>query len=140
MTPLTSKPDPAELIVLAVLADGKQYGYAIAKLVSARSAGGLRLTPGILYPTLSEMERRGLIGAEWETIVSDRATPTAPTGDAEETPRGRRRKWYSLTPKGCKCLDQSIKAHRRHEALINLFIGPLEGATEPPPPATPATP
>lgn len=128
MTPLTSKPDPTELIVLAVLADGKQYGYAIAKLVAARSEGGLRLTPGILYPTLSEMERGGLIGAEWETIVSDRAAATE--GDEADAPRGRRRKWYSLTPKGRKCLDQSIKAHRRHEALINLFIGPLEGETE----------
>lgn len=111
------KPDAAELVVLSVLADERLYGYAIAKRVAARSEGGIRLTPGVLYPLLAKLEKSGLIAASWETVRSERAEADAP---------GRKRKWYRLSAKGRRRLAQRVEAHRAYQALIEQFI-PREG-------------
>lgn len=108
------KGDSAELVVLSLLADGPQYGYAIAKEVSVRSEGQLRLTPGVLYPLLKDLETQGLIVSEWEAVKSERSDDEA---------AGRRRKWYRLSPKGRKRLDQRIHSHRAFRRLIDTFIG-----------------
>ncbi len=71
-----------EVLVLAVLADGKQYGYSIQKRVHA--ASGQAIQASSLYPLLHDLEARGLIAATWE----------------QDT--GRPRKWYALTPAGEK--------------------------------------
>jgi len=104
------KQDPAELVVLSVLADGRQYGYAITKQVAARSEGEMKLTPGVLYPLLTRLEKGGLISSSWETVRADADAP------------GRRRKWYTLTTKGRKRLEQRIHAHRAYTALIDAFL------------------
>lgn len=108
------KSDSAELVVLSLLADGPQYGYAIAKEVTLRSDGHLRLTPGVLYPLLKDLETQGLIAAEWEAVKSDRAP---------EEGEGRRRKWYRLSTKGRNRLEQRIAAHRTFRRIIDTFIG-----------------
>ena len=92
------------------------YGYAISKEVSRRSDEQLRLTPGVLYPILKEMEAGGLIVAEWEEIKSDRREKD----DAE----GRRRKWYKLSAKGRKRLTKQVEAHKAWRSIIDLFIVP----------------
>ena len=108
------KTDPAELVVLAVLEDGPQYGYAITKEVAARSGGELKLGPSALYPLLARLEKEALVAADWEEIKSDRSEAGAP---------GRRRKWYRLTSKGRKRLEKRITAHRAYVALMDAFIG-----------------
>src|SRR5690242_17572476 len=108
------KGDSAELVVLSLLADGPMYGYAIAKEVSLRSEGQLRLTPGVLYPLLKGLETQGLILSEWEAVKSERS------GEEGE---GRRRKWYKLSAKGRKRLEQRVSAHRAFRRLIDGFIG-----------------
>lgn len=108
------KGDSAELVVLSLLSDGPMYGYAIAKEVSLRSEGRLRLTPGVLYPLLKGLETQGLILSEWEAVKSERA--------AEEG-EGRRRKWYKLSAKGRKRLEQRVTAHRAFRRVIDAFIG-----------------
>lgn len=108
------KGDSAELVVLSLLADGPQYGYAISKEVALRSDGRLRLTPGVLYPLLKDLETQGLIVSEWEAVKSERA------GEEGE---GRRRKWYKLSAKGRKRLEQRITAHRTFRRIIDTFIG-----------------
>ena len=80
----------AEPIVLALLAKGESYGYAIIQEVKARSGGDLQWTDGMLYPVLHRMEHRGLIRSRW--------------GESET---GRKRKYYSLREEG-------RKAHRKH--------------------------
>jgi DNA-binding PadR family transcriptional regulator len=102
-----------ELVLLSVLGDGPQYGYAISKRVAAGSEGAIRLTPGVLYPLLRTLEKQGLIAATWETVKSERA---------EEGTQGRKRKWYRLSAKGRKHLDQRIAAHRAHQAMIERFL------------------
>ena len=70
-------------LVLAILAEGESYGYAIIKRVSELSGGALQWTDGMLYPVLHRLERQGLVAAKW--------------GESEF---GRRRKYYRLTKTG----------------------------------------
>src|SRR5919199_6393443 len=70
-------------IVLAILAEGDSYGYAILQRVREVSGGRLEWTDGMLYPVLHRLERLGHVEARWETAAS-----------------GRRRKYYRITPRG----------------------------------------
>ena len=115
--PLPDKTDSAELVVLSLLAEGSRYGYLLSKEAAAKSAGKVRLTPGVLYPLLRELEGQGLISSTWEEVRSERA------GEDSE---GRRRKWYRLSAKGRRRLDQRIDAHRAYRAIIDAFIGGRE--------------
>lgn len=114
MTTPDTKGDSSELIILSLLADGPMYGYAISKEVAARSEGAMRLTPGVLYPLLKQLEASGLVLASWEEVKADGAA-------ADEA--GRRRKWYRLSAKGRRKLDQRIAAHKAYRVLIDAFIG-----------------
>jgi len=102
----------ADLIVLSVLADGPQYGYAIGKIVEARSEGQIRLGPGVLYPLLHQMEQQGLLLSSWD------GPPPADDG----TGGGRRRKWYRLSARGTRRLEQRAAAHRAFQDLIESFL------------------
>ena len=88
--------DRNELVLLSILQEGEQYGYAISRTVEARSEGELRLTPGALYPLLARLEKQGLIDSRAEEVRSDRAG----RGEDEPGRRGRTRKWYRLTDRG----------------------------------------
>jgi len=70
-------------LVLAILAEGDSYGYAIIKRVTELSGGHLQWTDGMLYPVLHRLERQGLVAAKWR--ASD---------------IGRRRKYYRITRDG----------------------------------------
>ena len=70
-------------LVLAILAEGDSYGYAIIKQVTELSGGHLQWTDGMLYPVLHRLERLGQVEARWETADS-----------------GRRRKYYRITKEG----------------------------------------
>ena len=70
-------------IVLAILAEGDSYGYAILQRVRQLSGGRIEWTDGMLYPVLHRLERLGYIEARWE--VAD---------------TGRKRKYYRLTADG----------------------------------------
>src|SRR2546428_6973972 len=52
-------------LVLAILAEGDSYGYAIIKRVAELSGGHLQWTDGMLYPVLHRLRRPGLFPAEW---------------------------------------------------------------------------
>lgn len=102
-----------EIVVLSVLSEEPLYGYSIIKRVSARSEDAIRLTAGVLYPLLHELEASRLIESTWETVRSDRA--------GEES-AGRKRKWYQITAKGRRRLNQRITAHRAFQAMIEAFL------------------
>jgi PadR family transcriptional regulator PadR len=70
-------------LVLAILAEGDSYGYAILKRVRELSGGRMAWTDGMLYPVLHRLERTGHIRARWQIAES-----------------GRRRKYYRITPEG----------------------------------------
>ena len=70
-------------LVLAILADGDSYGYAILKRVRELSGGRLEWSDGMLYPLLHRLERLGFVESRW--------------GESES---GRRRKYYRITDRG----------------------------------------
>jgi PadR family transcriptional regulator, regulatory protein PadR len=76
-----------EPLILSILNHGANYGYAISEKVRAFSHGEMEWTDGMLYPVLHRLERRGLLQSRWETPAT-----------------GRKRRYYSLTAKGRKCL------------------------------------
>lgn len=120
-------PQHAELLVLSVLAEAPSYGYAIAKHIAARSEDAFKLPPSQLYPLMTKLEKQGVVSTSWEEVKAE-----ARRGEDDDDSPGRRRKWYTLAPKGRKRLQQSVDAHRRFTALIDAFIptdAPAKGAT-----------
>ena len=78
-------------MVLAILAEGESYGYAIIKRVGQLSDGEIEWTDGMLYPLLHRLERLGHVESAWRSA--------AETG-------GRRRKYYRLTTGGAEALAE----------------------------------
>jgi PadR family transcriptional regulator, regulatory protein PadR len=76
-------------LVLAILADGESYGYAILKRVRALSEGEIQWTDGMLYPLLHRLRRLGYVTTEWRT-----------------PPQGRRRQYYMITHEGREALAE----------------------------------
>ena len=70
-------------LVMAILAEGDSYGYAILQRVREASGGQIEWTDGMLYPLLHRLERLGHIKARWKVAES-----------------GRRRKYYRITSQG----------------------------------------
>ena len=88
-------------LVLAILAEGDSYGYAILKRVRELSGGRMAWTDGMLYPVLHRLERLGHVEARWE---------------AAET--GRRRKYYRITPGGQAQLAEERRQWQAVDATL----------------------
>ncbi len=92
-------------LVLSVLADGEEYGYALIQRVRELSGGKIEWTEGMLYPVLHWMEEQELIESEWRE------------GDS-----GRKRKYYFLSKTGRKALQTERQQWMTvHETLIKLW-------------------
>jgi len=95
-------------LVLAILAEGESYGYAILKRVRALSGGELEWTDGMLYPLLHRLRRLGYVTTEWRT-----------------PPEGRRRRYYTLTDDGRGALaDQRRQWETVTRALNDVWRSP----------------
>ena len=88
-------------LVLAILAEGESYGYAIIKRVGELSKGHVRWTDGMLYPVLHRLERHGLVASRWRSSDS-----------------GRRRKYYRLTREG----RTQLGAERERWRLVDATL------------------
>jgi PadR family transcriptional regulator, regulatory protein PadR len=91
-------------LVLAILAEGDSYGYAILKRVRDLSGGELDWTDGMLYPVLHRLERSGLVEARWEKAES-----------------GRQRKYYRLTEAG----RRQLADERRQWQTVDRALGKI---------------
>src|SRR6186997_2749323 len=88
-------------IVLAILAEGDSYGYAILQRVKDLSNGEMEWTDGMLYPVLHRLERFGHINSRWAT--SD---------------NGRKRKYYRITAQGRAQLAEDRKQWKAVDATL----------------------
>ena len=88
-------------IVLAILAEGDSYGYAILQRVRELSKGRMEWTDGMLYPVLHRLERLGYIKARWEVAES-----------------GRHRKYYGITARGRTQLAEERKQWQAVDATL----------------------
>lgn len=80
------------LLVLSILSHDKMYGYQIMRELERRSEGYFTMTAALLYPALHQLEKDGLLRSEWQD------------GQGK-----RKRKYYSITSKGRKSLENSNK-------------------------------
>jgi len=103
-------------LVLAILAEQDNYGYAILQRVREVSGGALEWTDGMLYPVLHRLERADLIQSRWEKSES-----------------GRQRKYYSLTPRGKKQLTQERAQWQTVDATLRQLWQSLAQELSTPP-------
>jgi DNA-binding PadR family transcriptional regulator len=53
-------PGDLQLIILQLLAEKPSYGYELIKSIEERLSGGYAPSPGVVYPTLTLLEEKGL--------------------------------------------------------------------------------
>ncbi|HTW47955.1 MAG TPA: PadR family transcriptional regulator [Acidobacteriaceae bacterium] len=94
-----------EMLVLKTLALEPMHGYGIALRIEQISEGVFRVNPGSLLPALSRMERGGRIKSEWRA-----------------TENNRRAKYYVLTPRGRKALDEERRQWGRQVTAIARIL------------------
>jgi DNA-binding PadR family transcriptional regulator len=85
-------------LVLGILGRGESYGYAILARVRELSGGRIEWKEGMLYPVLHRMEENGWI-----------------RGEMRDSESGRRRRYYSITSAGRRCLA----VHREQWTLMD---------------------
>jgi len=88
-------------LVLAILAEGDSYGYAILQRVREASGGRIEWTDGMLYPLLHRLERLGHVKARWKVAES-----------------GRRRKYYRVTSQGRAQLAEERRQWQAVDATL----------------------
>jgi PadR family transcriptional regulator, regulatory protein PadR len=102
------------ILILSVLSEGKKHGYAIMRELEARSQGYFNMTAALLYPTLHQMEKDGLVQSMWED------------GNG-----ARKRKVYSITAAGRERLTAGGAEWRKFAEQLFLMLGkPTEMRSE----------
>lgn len=96
----------AKPLILAILAQQENYGYAILQRIEALSEGALRWEDSTLYPVLHRLESQGLLTATWRKADNQ-----------------RRRKYYALTAKGREVLAREKQQWLRVDAMLAQLWG-----------------
>lgn len=96
------------LLILHVLSREPNHGYQIAKLIKEQSNDVLDFKEGTLYPTLHALEKQHLIESSTAKI------------------NGRKRRYYRITEKGRKSLDDEHVQWARFANAVNLVLGANE--------------
>ena len=95
-----------DLLLLAILADGAQHGYAIIDELRRRSDEAFDLPEGTVYPALHRLQKGGHLSSEWVEV------------------HGRRRRTYRLTENGRGALgEQRLAWHDFAEAMSRVLKG-----------------
>jgi PadR family transcriptional regulator PadR len=84
------------LVLRALEVRGKMHGYALTSHIQKASAELLRVEEGSLYPALHRMEQEGWVRSEWSV-----------------TEKGRKARFYSLTPRGARQLAMERESWER---------------------------
>jgi PadR family transcriptional regulator PadR len=97
-----------DLMVLKTLESmGPLHGYGIARRIEQVSGNALTLNQGTIYPALLRLEQRGWIKSAWGTSESN-----------------RRAKFYSLSPRGRKQIEEETENWERIAATMSRFLAP----------------
>ena len=97
-----------DLMVLKTLESmGPLHGYGIARRIEQVSGNSLSLNQGTIYPALLRLEQRGWIKSAWGTSESN-----------------RRAKFYSLSPRGRKQIEEETENWERIASTMSRFLAP----------------
>ena len=94
-----------DMLVLKALQLEPMHGWGITERIEQWSEHVLQLGQGTLYPALYRLEHQGFIRSEWRV-----------------TDNNRRARYYSLTARGRRYLDESLTQWRRVSRAINLVL------------------
>jgi PadR family transcriptional regulator PadR len=94
-----------DMLILKTLALEPMHGYGISVRIEQITKGVFRLNAGSLFLAIQRLERDGLIDAEWQP-----------------TENNRRAKYYSLTQKGRKRLNDETREWGRQVAAIARIL------------------
>jgi transcriptional regulator len=94
-------PGTLDVLVLKAVSLGALHGYGVLLRIEQITGGSLLVEQGALYPALFRLEQRGLLATEWG--VSD---------------NNRRAKFYRLTPKGRRRLNEQSADWNRFASVM----------------------
>ncbi|MEW6142868.1 MAG: PadR family transcriptional regulator [Chloroflexota bacterium] len=92
-------------LLLSVIGREPMYGYQIIKELERRSSGYFQFREGTLYPALHRLEKAGLVAGRWERL-----------------PSGQERRYYMLTDKGRKALEEKLRVWHGFSSAINAVV------------------
>ena len=101
-----------DMLVLKVVALSPSHGYAIAQRLQQISKDFFQVHQGSLYPALHRLEDRGWLRAEWK-----------------ESETGREAKFYSLTKKGRRQMEEEARNWDRLCDAVALVLSAQEMAS-----------
>ncbi len=81
-------PGTLDMLVMKAVSAEALHGFGIARWIERVTGDRLTVEEGALYPALHRLEKRAWLSSEWR-----------------RTPRGRRARYYRLTPEGSHELD-----------------------------------
>jgi PadR family transcriptional regulator PadR len=94
------------MLVLTLLKTGAKYGYEMIKELEERSDDTFSFKEGTLYPILHGLENDGMVEAFEAKSES-----------------GRNRKYYKITTRGQKLLEDKTKEWKLFSSKVNKIIG-----------------
>src|SRR2546429_9446834 len=103
---------PLDMLVLKIVDLGPSHGYAIAQRLQQISKDFFRVHQGSLYPALHRLEDRGWLQAEWR-----------------QSETGREAKFYSLTKKGRRHMEEEARNWDRFCDAVGLVLSAQEKAS-----------
>nr|WP_025701430.1 helix-turn-helix transcriptional regulator [Paenibacillus forsythiae] len=92
-------------MLLTLLSRQPLYGYEMLRELERRSEGVFSLKEGTLYPILHSMEGEGWVEAYWEAV------------------NGRNRKYYRITDKGGRILNEKKAEWALFRNAVDSVIG-----------------
>ena len=96
-----------ESLLLYMISNKSMYGYQIIKELEKRSKGYFQFKEGTLYPALHRLEKSGLLKGTWHRL-----------------PNSQERKYYQLTEKGERALNERLQTWRDFSTAVNLVVQP----------------
>jgi PadR family transcriptional regulator PadR len=98
-----------DMLILKVVALSPSHGYAIAQRLRQISKDFFQVHQGTLYPALHRLEDYGWLQSEWK-----------------ESETGREAKFYALTKKGRKQLEEELNSWERMTDAVALILRTVE--------------
>ncbi|MCB8815394.1 PadR family transcriptional regulator [Desulfosporosinus shakirovi] len=94
------------MLILKLLESEDMYGYQMIEELNRKSNNVFELKAGTLYPLLHSLEQKELLTSYEETVE-----------------KARVRKYYSITPKGRKRLEEKREEWQEYTAAVNQVLG-----------------
>lgn len=100
------------MLILKLLEGTDMYGYQMIEELNRKSNNVFELKAGTLYPLLHSLEQKDMLASYEKTAYQTRI-----------------RKYYSITPKGRKHLQEKTNEWQVYTAAVNNVLGGVNFAT-----------